>query len=507
MFGLGPFGSRPFGGEPRGWRTAWPSPAPYDLDTAVLDEDNPLTADLVHFVPLGIATAAGVRDIVDDSVSSAISTPVDIDDTAGGPGWRATNPNGIAPTNGVTDLTDEFTLLIIAKAQILSSPTSLANFGHLYSMHPAWFIGNQDLSFQPRRVEIQTTNGTYLAAFSADDFVNPDALHMYVAVYDGATLKAYKNGILNNSVSATGDLVGQDASHLRIGSYWDEDDGSLVAGSDMVVTQLWRRALSAADIIELYENPWQLGKAPGSGTTVTSDLSLQWSVVEAVQYDLALQWSVLSGVGQSVDLLWSIRQGINRDVVLSWSILEQVGRSLELQWSARSSVAQDVALQWSLKSQVASDLLLRWSIDGVLSSVFRDVDLQWSVLQPIAKDLGLQWSVRQAIHHDLALRWSLLAQVSQDVVLRWSSLQGVQDDLELRWTLLQGVAQPLVLSWGVIQGIGLNLVLRWNIDSENAFPDLDAADLRIVSGGPWYYIAEGTPGHRFGSATPNYHFQ
>lgn len=234
----------------------FPFPPPFDLSTASLNTGNALTVDAIHCFALALASSAGVIDFVTE-LNATTSGTITIDSTAAGDAYKSVNPNGFTPATSVADLTDAFTIAVIANTQIF---TVQGFFGHLFSQHPAWFLSNQDYTAnQPTRMGFEI--GGVESSVNFDDggeSGEADVMHVYVATYDGANIKTYQDGALINTVPATGNISSQDASHTRVGSYWGDTSGQLVGSRDQVFAMLLRRVWSAAEVTSFSANPWQV---------------------------------------------------------------------------------------------------------------------------------------------------------------------------------------------------------------------------------------------------------
>jgi len=238
----------------------FPFPPPIDLATAVLNTANALTTDMVHCFPMAVASVAGSKDYVTGLDATASGTIV-IASTAAGDAYESINALGFTPASSVADLTDQLTMTVIADTAILVGGT-VGLFGHVWSQHPAWFYTNKDYSFMPSRFAMTAGGVEYSVDFNDAHEAGADPkIHVYVAVYDGATLMLYQGGVVVGSVSATGDISDQDAAHTRIGCYWGVTDGTLLGDRKQIMQTLSRRAWSAGEVASYSANPWQIFKA------------------------------------------------------------------------------------------------------------------------------------------------------------------------------------------------------------------------------------------------------
>jgi hypothetical protein len=129
-------------------------------------------------------------------------------------------------------------------------------------------------------------------------------LHVYIATYDGANIKTYQDGVLINTVPATGDITHQDATHTRVGSYHDATDGTIIGARDMVLVGLLRRDYSSAQVTDFSADPWQvfkadsgaeLGAEPGAFSVAGQSIGLR------AQRKLAAGVGAFALAGQSIN--------------------------------------------------------------------------------------------------------------------------------------------------------------------------------------------------------------
>lgn len=249
---------------------AWPQASPIDLSTAEINTDSVYTSNLFHFFALATATSSGVKDLVTGLLATTTGT-VDIDDTVAGDGFVSLNPYGFTPATSVDDLTDQLTIVVVAKAQVINYS---GFFGHLFSQHPAWFLTNKDYtSNQPRRFAVEAGGIEYTVDFAdAGESSDSGLLHVYVGTYDGTAVRVYQDGYLVGELAASGTLTGQDAAHTRIGSYWGVTDGANLGATVQAICFGAAEAWNDAKVLGFMSDPWRNSLRAPSGSTPQYDV-------------------------------------------------------------------------------------------------------------------------------------------------------------------------------------------------------------------------------------------
>ena len=115
--------------------------------------------------------------------------------------------------------------------------------------------------------------------------INPGTWYHVVGTYDGANIRLYVNGVQESITAQTGDLLTTSSANLLFGKGSDATSGIITGSIDDV--RVYNRALSAADIAELYN---YTGAPPSSDTTAPSvPTGLVATVVSSSQINLS--WS------------------------------------------------------------------------------------------------------------------------------------------------------------------------------------------------------------------------
>ena len=203
-----------------------------------------------------------------------------------------------------------------------------------------------------------------------------------------------------------------------------------------------------------------------SGSTVSSDSTLQWNMLQGVHQDTSQQWDILNSVQSSSTIQWGILNAVQSDSSLQWSILSAVSNDAELRWGVIQSVLNDSTLQWNIQaalSAVSNDLAAQWDI---LQGVFAYSEARWTILNSVLSDSDLRWNILNSVLQDASLRWGLLNAVAQDATLQWdisSALSSVTSDVDLRWSIYAAVQQSMQAQWDILNGVASDSDVRWNI--------------------------------------------
>lgn len=78
--------------------------------------------------------------------------------------------------------------------------------------------------------------------------------HHIVGVADGTNVALYRDGLVRASVASSYNITAGSVP-LRIGR---RGDGALVMNGALADVRVWSRALSAAEVLELYAHPWDM---------------------------------------------------------------------------------------------------------------------------------------------------------------------------------------------------------------------------------------------------------
>lgn len=139
------------------------------------------------------------------------------------------------------------------------------------SFEKGWVLGTRNQRFSIALMTENASGMTYLT--DTEDF-NLSEWYYVTVTYNGALLKIFVNGLLKNSSTAqNGDIVyaGLASDRFVIGAYLDENENWVHDGAlDELI--LWERALSDAEVLQLYRKESNL--APGVVITAPAPNSI-----------------------------------------------------------------------------------------------------------------------------------------------------------------------------------------------------------------------------------------
>lgn len=136
---------------------------------------------------------------------------------------------------------------------------SNSNNGHLFSKHPDWFLTKSGTN-----VRMATTTGAEVSVnFGTIAALADGNMHCLVAVYNGATITTYVDGVQANQSAQTGNIT--NTGSTRIGLYAGSPaSGSFAWDGQVADVRLYNRALSAAEANALWQpsQRWALYRVP-----------------------------------------------------------------------------------------------------------------------------------------------------------------------------------------------------------------------------------------------------
>lgn len=106
---------------------------------------------------------------------------------------------------------------------------------------------------------------------------------------DGSNVCGYQNGTLIGTTATTGANLNYDATYHRVALGGSAQDSGGLAGCAVHYAGLWNRALSAAEIKSLSNNPWQVFKAPDQNYFVPTATTSASTTITGI--------SITSGIG------------------------------------------------------------------------------------------------------------------------------------------------------------------------------------------------------------------
>lgn len=214
---------------------------------------------------------------------------------------------------------------------------------------------------------------------------------------------------------------------------------------------------------------------------LTTDNDTRWNILNAVETDLQTAWHLLNQVTRDEFTSWDILQQLTRDVNISWDVLASlyhVTTDVTLLFNIINAVQRDQQAAWNILNQVTHDQVIAWNLLNamtrdvqtdwhILEVVERDVDLHWNVasnLTAITTDLNLHWNMLQAIVRSFDTEWNLLEAVTQDNDVRWQVANAVVAELDTRWDIHNQVVTDFNLRWNSLEAMQNSLTLHWSVD-------------------------------------------
>jgi|GEM_PF-1968129 len=215
---------------------------------------------------------------------------------------------------------------------------------------------------------------------------------------------------------------------------------------------------------------WDIGfdyyVAAGSTTPITTDLNLQWNILQQLTTDNDMRWQILNTVDTDLQTAWHLLNQVTKDEFTSWDVLQQLSRDVNLSWdviAALFHITGDMNLRWSIINAVQKDQQTAWDL---LNSVNRSTAMSWNLLNAMTRDMQAGWHILESVEQDVDLRWnvaSTLTPITTDLGLRWNLLQAISRSFDTQWDLLEAVTQDQDIRWGVANAVVTELNTRWDI--------------------------------------------
>lgn len=335
------------------------------------------------------------------------------------------------------------------------------------------------------------SGGAANRVYTANAVTAHSARTSLAAVWDGSsdTCKLYKAGAEISGVKS-GTAQTAIGSHTMGPSIGSQSTGGTAKHSGTIEYVLvFNRALSAAEIRSISENPYQILRAKKNYlinaitglTSVTSDKTFSWDALNQVIADKVIEWNleqyVQSGKGMSWDILnnvvsdgilsWNTTSSVTTDVNTTWNIVSSVFADKTINYDILVSANQDVSLSWNINQFVFADKGLMWDIESTMLTAFADLPLRYDIVNSVYKDFNTYWNLLQSAYSDNTISFNALNSVLQDQSIAWGISEAVVNDLIITANLLSATQQDLTLVWdsaGIVSG---DLVIRYNITTQN----------------------------------------
>lgn len=104
-----------------------------------------------------------------------------------------------------------------------------------------------------------------------------------------------------------------------------------------------------------------------------------------------------SSVSADFSIAYTVRAAVSSDLALAYAVRAQVSADLAVQFAVRAPVSSDLGMQFAVMSQVSSDLAIAYSVDAVvMQSVSADLGISYAVLTSVSRDLAIQFDIEAA---------------------------------------------------------------------------------------------------------------
>jgi hypothetical protein len=109
-------------------------------------------------------------------------------------------------------------------------------------------------------LRFETSAGGSARTLTASVGITNNRITTAIAVYDGATMRLWQDGVLVGTLATTGSLVYPTggSSGPALGNFWDFNASNRAFVGRVFLGALWDRALADAEVAALTANPWQL---------------------------------------------------------------------------------------------------------------------------------------------------------------------------------------------------------------------------------------------------------
>ena len=361
-----------------------------------------------------------------------------------------------------------------------------------------WYMGISSSGYPLFAVNGGATNRVYTSNL-VTAFDHRTSL---AAVWDGSsdTCKLYKAGAeISGGKSGTAQTaIGSHTMGPSIGS--QSTGGAAKHSGTIEYVLVFNRALSAAEIRSISENPYQLllsntlpiyADIVSGLTSVSSDKSLIYNLLHYVQQDKSIEWNTLNSINKDDNISWHINTSVTSDKTFSWDALNQVIADKVIEWNLEQYVQSDKGMSWDILNNVVSDVILSWNTTSsvttdinttwnIISSVFVDKTINYDILISATKDESISWDISQFAFADKGLTWdieSTMLTAFADIPIRYDIVNSVYSDFNSYWDLLQttfsdksfpfdilnNVMQDQSIAWGISEVVVNDLIITSNL--------------------------------------------
>ncbi len=322
-----------------------------------------------------------------------------------------------------------------------------------------------------------TSAGT-LTAESVTNFTT-NAWHQVVGTYDGSNARLWVDRVNTATTPGSGTLNGNTFPNLVIGSdfqvagYWNGRIASVV---------IWNRALSPAEIVELYTNPHAFLAPPSTRryfitgllqTPVSRDDVIPWEALGVLAPDRVLPFESLGPAIAGRILPWECSGALEADRVLPFEGLSLASTEHLIPWETLGTLVVDgIApfenssptllnrlVPWESLSEQLGDPVVPW--DATSPAVFQNAIVPWDALAPALGDLRALWEALGLGTADRVEPWESLGIGFADRLIPLEALGVAAIDRRVLWELLGAAAADHTIPFEVL-GLGtVDRVALW----------------------------------------------
>ena len=276
--------------------------------------------------------------------------------------------------------------------------------------------------------------------------------------YDGETLRVYRNGVLENSVSAANSTSGTALNALQF--LGGVGGTAPFSGSASYMSWDTTRALSAAQIKQHADNVWQVltpqsrslwipGAVVGGGaSTVTSDSAAAYAIKAQVQAATSAIYSIQASASSDSTAAYIIRSSVNVDASAAYAIRTVAGSDASAAYAIRAPITANLSAGYSIQTAgaVTSDCAASYGIRGIVQS---DASVAYDLRGVVQSTLSAGYDIRASVVKDASAAYALRGMVAKDLGGSYGLRDAVQSDTSAAYAMKSAVVSALAASFGV----------------------------------------------------------
>lgn len=265
------------------------------------------------------------------------------------------------------------------------------------------------------------------------------------AVKSGTAHSVYGNAVSSvGTFGSTSSAFTNASIQRRIGS--DIADANGAWNGRILLVAGWSRALSADEIAELRDNPWQLfrpvqrrvyfdmGAGGGATTSVSTDLAAEYKIRSTVQSDGSGAYAIRAAVAADASPEYSIRGAISSDVSASYIVRALAQADIHSAYLVRVAVQADAASTFTVRGSAVSDATAAYLLRGSASS---DLSASYEIqtASGVGASLDASYNVRAAVQSDASAAYDLRTAVGATSEHAFMVRGLVSSDLDASYTV------------------------------------------------------------------------